>query len=250
MVFCGLAGAEMRTWEDEKGKRFKAEFEQELYGDILLKDTHGHTQVLKLDDLSTRDRTWLFQNAAPKIEIDFTKKTRRRPELEWTIPQDVTTLYTCTANLRKISDLPYTGKLLVELFLLAKEIDGKNYILVHRGAKEFTFPEGRNSRYELTAVDVPFRRYYAGWAVTEARYRGDEYIGYLIAVSDESGKVIASDVGVSDAEWLTDDISASVDGLRKIAINGRGSIYSRHFDTTFEKVMGTRIKWHKRSAWF
>jgi hypothetical protein len=250
LISSGAAFAEMRIWQDMAGKRFKAEFVQELYGDIVLNSPDGHTRLIKLEELSAGDKTWLFDNAAPEIEIDFVKKTRKRPELDWTIPEDVTTLYTCTVKLRKVSGLPHTGKLTAELFLLAKEIDGENYVLVHREASEFVFPDERNSRHEFTAADVPFRRYYAGWAVTESRYRGDEYLGYLISVSDAQGRIVASQVGVSDAPWLTEDFPASVEGLRRLAINGRGSIYSRHFDTTFEKVDGPRIPWHKRSEWF
>jgi hypothetical protein len=249
-VFCGLASAEVRGWEDNKGHRFKAEFVQELFGDIMLKEANGHTRMIKLDDLSSKDQAYLFQHASPTIEINLTKTIRKRPEMEWTIPEDVTTLYTCMVRINKISELPYKGKLTAELFLLATEVDGENYILIQREKSEFVFPEGKRSQHEFQAKDVQLRRYNASWAATASRYRGAEYFGYLIAVSDDQGRIISSKTDIKDADWITGDISTSVEGLRKLAINGRGSVYSRHFDTTFEKTEVPRIPWHKRDAWF
>lgn len=250
LVFCNLASAELREWEDKNGNRYKAEFVQELYGDIELKDASGDTKLIKLSSLSTKDQAYIFGNVPPEISIEFAKSIRKRPEMEWTIPEDVTTLYTCSVKLRKISELPYTEKLTAELFLLATEVDGDNYILVHREKVGFTFPEEKISQVEFYATDIPIRRYHCTWAVIASRYRGAEYFGYLITVSDEKGQIVANKTDIKDADWLSDDLAASVEGLRRLAINGRGSVYSRHFDTTFEKVVVPRIPWHKRDAWF
>lgn len=249
-MFCNYSSAEMRVWQDKNGNRFKAKFIRELFGDLLLEKPDGKSRFVKPEDLSAADRAYVFENIPPEMEISFSKSKHLRPLMDWTIPQDVTTLYTCTVRVDKKSDLPYTGKLTAELFLIGDEVDGDNFVLEHREEARFVFPEGRHSSFTFKAVDVPFRKYYSAWMEVGARYRGVEYKGYVIGISDADGKLVASKTDISDAKWLTDDMSATVQGLRKIARVGRGSAYSRHFDTGFNKVDIESLPWFKRTNVF
>lgn len=244
-----LFAAELRMWTDENGKQFEGRFDKELFGDILVRDKDGGKHFIAGDKLSLEDREYIYNNIPPEVEIDFTRKIRQRPTMEWTIAQDKTFLYTCAVEIEKESELPYKGHLMAELFLLAEERDGPNLVIAAREVSNFMFPEGRDAVHTFKAVDVPFRQYYNHWARDAATDRGIEYIGYLVAVSDEDKNLIAYKTDL-DVEWLTEDIPRTVSELRNLAIQGRGSIYSRHFDDFFSKVDPPRVPWHHRTAWF
>ncbi|MGE4488580.1 MAG: hypothetical protein AB7E95_03430 [Kiritimatiellales bacterium] len=244
------ASAEMRMWTDESGNRFKGEFDKELFGDIRVKGEDRKSHMIPMDKLVKEDWEYILNKVPPRIEASVSKSIRKKPEMDWTIEQDVTQLYTFKVTLTKTSRLPYKGVLTAELFLFGDEVDGDNYVLVHREKTDFTFPDARDSIVEYQVADIHYRKYYASWAVTESRFRGIEYIGYLLAVSDSDGKLVYTDCDVADSDWITGDIEKSLEGLRKIAYDGRGSVYSRHFNKRFRKVMVPRIPWHKRTQWF
>jgi hypothetical protein len=250
LLLCStLFAAELRTWTDEDGKQFKGRFDKELFGDVLVRDENRRNHFIPIKKLSPADRAYIYNNVPPEVEIKFTRDIRQRPTMEWTIVGDKTFLYTCTVEIKKKSILPYKKNLMAELFLLAEERDGPNYVIVHREASNFTFPDERDATHTFTAVDVPFRQYYNHWAADAATDRGVEYIGYFVAVSDEDKNLIEYKTDVS-VDWLVEDIPRTVTELRNLAIQGRGSVYSRHFDDFFSKVDPPRVPWHKRTNWF
>lgn len=241
--------AEMRTWTDREGKKVQAAFRRELFGDLQLVDERGQTFEVRLEDLSDEDREHVKKNIPPGIESTVRWNSERRPELDWTIAGDRTDLYTFTVRLRKTTQLPYTGTLTAELFVLAEENDGDNYIVMHREVQEFVFPDERRAVFEFKVEDVPFRTYISGWAREAATTRGQSYFGYVIAVSDAEDQLIFAEAN-RRVSWLTNDMERTVRGLRRIAIDGRGSIFSRHFNTQFRKTQTPRVPWHRRDAFF
>jgi hypothetical protein len=246
---CGSVSAEFRMWSDVDGTRFEGEFDKALFGEIVVRDRKRKGRFIPFDKLSKKDFEYVQQKIPPDVEIDFKKKTRVRPEMEWTIGRDQTTLYSCTVRVTKKSGFPSQAKLKAELFLIAEEVDGGNYILMHWEPSVFVFPEGKDSVYEFATKEVPFR-IYPTWGEVTYRLRGQRYIGYIVIVSSLDGTILESDVSLPRLPWLTDDLSASVIKLREIYTTGRGSSHSRHFNSSFRKTQTPRIKWHRRTLDF
>ena len=61
---------------------------------------------------------------------------------------------TCGVKIEKTSRKPYSRELKVELFTIAAENDGDNYILLDRQEGKFTLSEENGGRYELWGKDT------------------------------------------------------------------------------------------------
>jgi len=249
---CGSSVAQTRIWRTVDGTIYEGTFEKTLFDKAYIRNAEGIFLKIPMEELSPPDLEYLFHNVPPEVSIDVRKKDRQQPLLEWSIPDDRTTLHTCKVRLTKTSNLPSQVKLTAELFIFGEEVDGENYVLVHRQQFVFVFPNEKKCVYEFEAVDIPFRHYYANWASQGGaeKYRGVTYLGYLVAVFDPQGNLIASDTSLRSQKWLSEDVATSVEKLNELYINGRGSAFSRHFDTKFRKRTVPRMPWHERSNTF
>jgi hypothetical protein len=238
----------MRMWRNVDGTAVMGEFEKALPTKILIRDPSGESHLMEFSQLSDPDQEYILHAAPPKIDIECRNHSRQRPFLEWSIDEDVTTLYSFEIKLKREGKLLGKRTLTTELFVVGEEVDSDNYMLVHWQKAEVVFPEGSKSSQPFTVTDVPFRYYYASWARHggAAKYRGVTYLGYLIAVSDSKGNLIATDADMSKLRVVTDDIPAAVTALRQIYMNGRGSVYSRCFDESLKKKSASRMPWHPR----
>lgn len=243
-------GTGARMWTDVDGTRFEGTFVRELLGKIQVEDAEGDLRMIPIDKLAEPDQLYIQQKIVPEVDITVRTNSRQKPEMEWTISGDKTTLYTCKITLDKESDMDSKAKLTAELYFIADEEDGDNYILVQYEKQPFVFPEGRNSSYEWIVKDIPIRRYFAHWAVTSAKWRGGTYLGYIVTVLGPKGNVIEYKTDMSNEDFLADGVPAAVEKLRRLAHEGRGSVYSRHFTDDIEKARLPRIEWHKRTAFF
>jgi hypothetical protein len=240
----------LRMWTGEDGKRFEGTFVRELLGRVQIRDTKDQLQMISVDKLAKADLKYLQESIVPEVDIKIRKETDLKPEMEWTISGDKTTLYTCKITIEKKSDMDCKTGLTAELYLIADEEDGDNYILIERAENKFVFPEGRDSKIEWIVEKIPIRRYFSGWAVTSAKWRGGTYLGYIVTVLDPKGNVVASKTDISNVDWMDDGLPAAVEKLRQLAYEGRGSVYSRHFDSKIRKSRLPRIEWHKRTSFF
>lgn len=246
--FPGLA--EMRVWTGEDGELFEGEFQRELLGRVQVLDAKGEKRLMSLEKLSIADLNYLKKNVVPDVEITCRKSSTIRPPLEWTIRGDQTLLYTCDVTLEKKSDMDSSSKLTAELYVIAEEVDGDNWVLVHREAKKFVFPEGRHSSYSFTVDGIECRRYDARWAKQSRKWRGWTYLGYVVVMLDQKGQIAAHKTDLATEDWMELGIPVVVERLRKLAVDGRGSVYSRHFGKDVEKSKLPRIEWHARTAFF
>lgn len=241
---------EARVWTVAPGKYVKASYERMIFGRIQIRDEKKKQVQIPFDQLSKMDRQYIEMKVPPLFEINFRKKSRIRKLMEWTINGDRTTLYDCTVSLTKKSPLPSKAKLTVELYMVGEEVDGDHYILVQRDTSKFVFPEGKKSVYEYVVNEVPFRRYEASWAQQSSKFRGETYLGYMVVVLDSQGGLITYDTDMKTQNWLKEDVPGGIQKLRTLAIEGRGSVRSRHFDEKIRKARLPRIKWHKRTSFF
>jgi hypothetical protein len=228
-IICGSAYAEVRTWQDKTGRKYEAEFVQELFDKVTLRDTKGKEYRIAVEDLSEHDQKYVRVMVPPEMVINFSKTTdvKPKPAELYDLDNDTTSIIHAKASIAKKSKRPFTSGLHAELFLIAKEVDGKNYILLSKTESSFLFSEQNGNLHEFKAdpVEVVVYTEYNG-----TQRRGEEYLGYLIAVSDSRGHL----VGVStDISWLADKVAE----LRELYLRGAASVYSRHFDkATIRKV--------------
>jgi len=239
--------SEVRMWTGEDGQRIEGTFQRELLGRIQIRDTKGKLYLIPLEKLAKSDLSFLQKNIVPEVDINFRKNSVFKPEMEWTIPGDKTTLYTCTVTIDKKSEMDSKVMLTAELYLIADELDGDNWVLQSYDKKRFMFPEGKDSSFEFTVKDVGFRRYEEKWGGQTTGTRGESYLGYLIVVLDGKGRLADYKTDLDNEPWFKDDdVAGTVDKLRELAIEGRGSKYSRHFTVNIRKRKITPIKWWQR----
>ena len=231
------AFAEVRVWEDKSGHKYEAEFVRELFDKITLLDTKGKEHRLAVDDLSENDQKYIRVMVPPQLQVDCKASTGSFP-VPWDLwHEDNATMASITGEVtvQKISKRPFTSGLKAEVYLIAREVDGKNYILLSKAESSFLLSEQKEYKHVFKSEPVVTRAYteYNG-----IQRRGEEYLGHLVVVLDARGNTVdvKSDIG----EWImAPDV---VVALRDLAVRGAASIRSRHFDKTGHKVEVPRPK--------
>ena len=230
-MFSGFA--EMRTWVDREGNEYKAEFIRELFDKLTLRDEQGKEFRVAVEDLEENDQLYLRTQVPPRIEINFSENSTWIPYE--TIEPAMPTSYIKTQRvapvikLKKISRRPFTSSLKLELFLVATERDGENYVLLSHSEFKVLFGRGLNDEQVFRAKPVDVVNFQA---VDHTTRRGEDYHGYVLVLSNVKGEasIIQSDIG----DWIEDpDV---IQNLRDLAVKGAASLYSRHFDKTGSKT--------------
>lgn len=218
--------ADFRLWEDVQGKQYKAEFVQELFGKITLRDEKGMEFRLAVEELSELDQKYLRVKVAPEMEIDFSKTSSLKPKPKETMDLDNDTImiYEAKVTLKKISKRPYTSRLYVTLYLIAEDVTGGGYLLLNKTDYDFVFTDKANPAFTSDPVTT---RVFDQNSVTSER-RGERYAGYLVVVRDFEDNIVAVKTDLPD--WITKpDVISS---LRNLYMHGSGSLRSRYFDKT------------------
>jgi len=240
--------SEMRMWREEGKDPFFGKFDKEMFGKIQLIGVNEEVRLIPFEKLSGPDREYIYKTIPPTVEIDVSYKRRQLPPREWTIDDDVTMLYTFTVRLHRVEKIPSQTKLSAELFVIGKEIFGGDYILMQRETFDFVIPEGRDQAREFVTQEIPFRQF-PTWPTCETQFiRGQSYFGYLVVVSDSKGNILKINQSLSGARFMTRDIELTIAKLREIAVKGRGSTYSRHFNESFRKTRMPRVPWYERGG--
>lgn len=243
--------AETRVWTDATGTLFEGTYYKELLGGVLVKDQNGANRRIRMEQLSKADLNYIERHVPPEVEAKVSYKTRKLPRTEWSRDDDYTTIYTFGVRVEKISKLPHKGRLSAELFVVGNERSVKSSthcVLMQHSQTRFVFPDQKDAVFEYTGPDVPFHIYRASWVnLAGVVNRGKTYLGYIIAVFDSSGAVIFLDTDIQGRRWLTDDLPRSVEKLRELAVNNKGSAQSRHFNDSFKQIDPPRIPWFQRT---
>lgn len=245
-----LLAFEARVWAAETEKQVIGIFSRELLGGVQVRDRRGRARLLRFDELTAADRNYIKFRVPPEVSVDLGYKTRMLQRTELARDDDFTTLYTFTVSVDKKSKLPYLGTLTVELFIIGNERlvdDGSRLVLMDYRINTFEFPEGKDARYEFIVPDIPFNTYRAEWVLEQsAQNRGKTYQGAIVAVFDKEGGLIVckSDFRI---DWLTDNLSNSIEKLRRLYKEFPGHYESRHFNSSFIRLDPPRIPWFRRS---
>lgn len=244
-----LFALESRIWADGTDKQVEATYSRELLGGVLVRDARSDSILIHFEDLTLADLNYLKYRVPPVVEVDTDYTTRQLGRTEWSREDDDTILYTFNISIEKKSRLPYVGELTAELFVLGRErlvADDNQLVLMNYSRTVFTLPDEKRSQYEFSVPDISFNAYRASWIlVPSAVERGKTYCGVIVAISDAKGNLIASECDFK-LDWVTDNLSYSIESLRRFYKEHPGSIESRHFNSKFEKLEPPRIPWFQR----
>lgn len=226
------AHAEFRIWEDQDGRKYDAEFSQELFGKVTLTDREGKEYRMKVEKLSELDQKYLRVMVPPAMDVLVEKDAvvLPRPWDLWHSDDATYTRITVEVTVKKISSRPFTGRLNGELFLIGREVGEPSYILLSKTDSSFLLLGREDEAVHRFKSEPQVLRLYLETNGTQRR--GEQYEGYVLVISDASGNIvqIKSDMD----SWISRP--EVLDALRNLAVRGAASIRSRYFDKTGHKV--------------
>lgn len=243
LIFFSVRGvvfsAEIRTWIDVKGHQYQAEYIQEMFDKVTLRDAEGKEYRIAIEDLSAHDQLYLRVMVPPQVEISFSRKVEQL-KLPWDLWYEDNAIMSGISGevtIQKVSKRPFTSRLSAEIYLVAKEVDGNNYVLLGKTSASFLFSEDTENIFKFKVDPVSTRIYdeYNG-----IQRRGEIYAGYLIVISDARENIVATKTDIGD--WIS--TPETITNLRELYTRGAASIYSRHFDKTGKKTEVTRPKFY------
>lgn len=226
----GLAHAEMHTWTLKGGKSLDAEYVLQMGDKTVLKTAKGKEIKVTTNDLSAEDLDYLELINPPSLKLSISQDTTSVNIIS--IPNEdqlpVVNQFALGVSIDQKNPQPYTRKLVVELFTIAAEYDGNNFILLDRQKETFMLTPENGRHFELRGKKAYLRKYYD----PGINLRGEKYKGFMVVVTDERGEIIAKDI---TNDWLLDII----DSLRQLPVG-------KHFNEAGERVFPPRPKFSDR----
>ena len=229
VVLSGFA-YDMRVWEDVDGAQVTGCFYSELFGKVTVEDEAGKKTILAIEKMSDPDKKYIRVMIPPKIEVEVRTKTNRvkpRPMALWR--DDIEKVDVVTATVVKKSQRPFTSRLNAEVFMVAEEVEGDNYILLKRFDEEFLLMEEKDYQYEVRSQPMLTVKY---TNITDNKPKGELYKGHLLIITSMQGDVVATDSNLP--KWMQQP--EVVENLRELSKRGAPSLRSRHFDKSGKQV--------------
>jgi len=218
--------AVIRLWTLKNGKSVEAELVVQMGDKTVLKTTQGKQLKVPTRELSAADLDYLELANPPPLKLTRQKETdmfRFKDVLNRMLPPRLFEI-TVGVKIEKTNQKPYTRKLKMELFSIADEIDGDNFVLLDRQEKTFVFSEESGGIQEFWGEKAYMRDYmdFVG------NRRGLKFKGHMIVITDERGEIIAQNI---TNDWFLDIIEP----LREFPVG-------RHFDKTGTRVYPPRAR--------
>ncbi len=210
VCFVGSARAELREWTDTDGKTVKAEFVRKEVESVVLRREDGTELKVAFSLLSDADQDYVMLRTPPRIEINmepsvdaYTVGYLGNGGYDYTVKYQVVEP---SVLLRKTSTDPYYAPLTMQVVIIGRIREVNRYIIIDNTAVPFTFT-GQQS-YEVTYRGFPLdlRQIKGSWK------SGVEYEGYLVAVRDSSGAIVAAKASKLALEEHADEVSSAAAG--------------------------------------
>ena len=226
---------EMRTWSLQDGTQVKGRFYREMFGKLTVESEDGTRTVLAITDLSDLDKKYVRVMIPPKIEVQSrTSKTVLEPRPAFYKSDDIETVVQVKVEIQKKSQRPFTSRLNAEIFLVADEVEGDNYILLSRSEGDFLLLEEndfmhvfRSEKYKT----VDFRDVMTGLR------KGEEYNGHVLLITSMQGDLVMTDSNLPG--WMQEP--EILEKLGELSLRGASSVRSRHFNKNGDQVPPPRI---------
>jgi hypothetical protein len=233
--------AEVRTWKDNQGKTYEAELVAELFDKATLRDVKGVEFRIPIEELSENDQKYLRVMVPPEMKIEFSVKTEAVPLPKALQPdkgQALTKIIHPSVTVQKLSRRLFTSSLNLELFLVGKGPERRDFILLSKSDYKFLFETDSDKVVNFTPDPVTVSLY----TDDSNQRRGEEYLGHLIVISDARGNIVKTQTDIG--EWI--ESPAVIENLRMLALRGASTIRSRYFDKTGKKVDPPRTQFYKQ----
>jgi hypothetical protein len=244
-LFCSQAIAEFRTWEDRDGNKYYAEFVRELFDKVTLRTKDGKETRMTVDEFCDNDQKYFRVMVPPSITLNVQNKTTKQFKAFELVQRIHDTFsITETVSIKKKSKRPFTSRLHLDIFLIAKEREPSgNYILLGYSETDFLFKDGKNDAFVFRSDPVKVDQFFLSAA---AQRKGEEYEGYILQISDMQGNVVETETNIA-GKWSKE--AELLPNLKELWTRGAASKRSRHFDKkTGFKVDVPRLTHFRKSG--
>jgi hypothetical protein len=224
---------EMREWE-VNGKMVRGRFERELFGKLTIVDEEGNETRFEVAELSDKDKKYVRVMIPPEIEVVARTKDRQLPRRPMALYRDdIEKVHSVTATISKKSQRPFTSRLNIEIFLIAEEVDGDNYILLARFDDDFLLLDEKDHQYIYQSKPVQTTQF---TDIGSDDRKGELFKGYVLIITSMQGDVLVTQSNLPS--WMQEP--KFLDKMRELSIRGAPSVRSRHFDKSGNKVAPQR----------
>ena len=213
-----------RTWTGPDGQSMDGRFLLQAE-DYVLVDVDGKQRKLPLDMLSDADRLFVELAKPPKFKMDFFRDSEHVDMSHLVGPYvDIRghSITDCTlgAKIRQTSSGNYGQELKLEIFAIGQQVnDNDKFILFDRKSETFVPNELGRKEFRLETRKVRLRNYQNRCTSKQSTpFRGQEYKGYLMVLTDSLGRVVQYD---ASSKFLFENLTR----LQKLPV---GSYFDKH----------------------
>lgn len=185
----GNARAELREWTDRGGKTVMAEFVRREVESIVLRKEDGTELKVAYRSLSDPDQQVVMLLTPPRMEIyvephvnTYTVGYLGNDGYDYTVQYEVVDP---SVLLRRTSTERYDAPLTLELVILGRIREIDRYLIIDSSKTPFAFTGKTGYEFTYRGYPLDLQQIKGSWK------SGVEYEGYLVAVRDSRGILIA-----------------------------------------------------------
>lgn len=240
-LFCLNLFADFRIWEDREGNQYDAEFIREMFDKVTLRTREGKDVRMMIKEFCDNDQKYFRVMIPPNITVDVDPRSRVKEKPWEGNPESsfITTNHRLAVNIEKKSKRIFTSRLFVETFQIAKErdVNRHHFVLMDVSKSDFLLDESKGNKFVFKTKSFDAEQYIQKG--TQGQYRGEEYVGYIVLVTDAQGNIIERKSSIA-GKWSKE--ADLLPKLRDLWTRGRASKRSRHFDKNGDKVALPRVR--------
>lgn len=214
-----------RVWTDQSGTTLKAEYVRTEVESVILRREDGSELKIPIQSLSENDKNFVRLKTPPRIEINmepsvdsYTVGYLGNGGYDYTVRYQVVEP---SVVLRKVSVEPYEGPLTMQVIILGRIREVNRYLIIDNNVVPFSFTGKQSYEFKYVGYPVDLRQIKGSWK------SGIEYEGYLVAIRDSQGQLVAAKASKLAME-------ENADALTKAAV---GSMLTRRLKVITPRVV-------------